>query len=110
MERELVMYVRTAGCPYVSIARSVLKRLEVPCREVNIDRDPAARQRLLDWTGYLSVPTLIAALPGQDLPLSEPTPLPPDRSPRGIDRGALITEPNAEQLADWLLKQGFLSR
>ncbi len=109
MDRELVMYTRTMGCPYISIARSVLRRTEVPYREVNIDRDAAAKQRLLEWTGHLSVPTLIVAAPGNDLPLVEPPPLAAGQSPRGIDRGAMLTEPSAEQLALWLVKNGFLS-
>lgn len=109
MDRELVMYTRTMGCPYISIARSVLKRTEVPYREVNIDRDPAAKERLLAWAGHLSVPTLIVAAPGQDLPVVEPPPLDKGQSPRGVDRGIMLTEPSAEQLTLWLVKNGFLS-
>ena len=105
---ELVMYVRTMSCPFVSLARRVLSEDAVAYREVFIDHDRAAEQRVLDWTGFLSVPTLLAARPGEDLPLAPPQPLVPGGSPRGIDRGAMITEPDEEQLRDWLRQIGLL--
>jgi glutaredoxin len=107
-ETELVMYTRTRGCPWVSLARSVLKQENVPYREVFIDQDPDARQRLLDWVGFLSVPTLIVAAPDSDFPIEAPSSLAHGTSPRGIDRGTMITEPNAEQCLAWLRRQGFV--
>lgn len=107
-QTELVMYTRTSGCPYVSLARSVLQQEGVPYREVFIDRDPEARQHLLDWVGFLSVPTLMVTAPQSDYPIETPPPLAPGMSPRGIDRGAMITEPNAEQFLAWLRKHHFL--
>ncbi len=110
MAQELVMYTRTATCPWVSLARQVLRDNGLPYREVNIDQDPAARERLLGWTGFLSVPTILVAEPGSDLPIAPPAPLAQGASPRGIDRGVMITEPDAQQLAVWLLARGFLGQ
>lgn len=104
MTKELVMYTRTIGCPYVSVARRVLQQQNISYREVFIDQDRQARDRVLQWTGFLSVPTLIVTANGDDLPLEEPAPLPAGTSPRGIDRGAMITEPSTEQFMAWLQK------
>lgn len=107
--KELVMYTRTTGCPFVSVATRVLKAYRIPYREIFIDLDPQARERVLTWTGFLSVPTLIIAEPGEDLPYSDFEPLPAGASPRGIDRGSMITEANARELEDWLVKHGFIA-
>jgi len=104
MAHELVMYTRTLGCPFVSLARRVLADAGISYREVFIDKDPQARARLLEWVGFLSVPTLIVAEAGSVLPVSAPSPLPPGSSPRGIDRGSMITEPDAAQLNAWLVR------
>ena len=69
MGYELVMYSRTRACPYVRAAKRVLERENVPYREIYIDEDSQAEQRVVDWTGFKSVPTIIVALPGEDLPL-----------------------------------------
>jgi glutaredoxin len=108
MTKELVMYTRTIGCPYVSVARRVLQQQNIPYREVFIDQDRDARDRVLRWTGFLSVPTLIVTQNGDDVPMEEPVPLPTGSSPRGIDRGAMITEPSAEQFLAWLQKHGLV--
>jgi glutaredoxin len=107
-QKELIMYSRTTGCPFVSIAKRVLDGENIPYREIHIDKDPIARQRVKDWTGFLSVPTLVIAEPGAILPLSQPTPLPPETSPQGIDRETMITEPYEPQLRAWLHKHGFV--
>lgn len=108
MAKELVMYTRTFGCPYVSIARRVLEEHHIPYREVFIDQDNAARERVLTWTGFLSVPTLVVVESGADVPDVEPTPLPTGSSPRGINRGVMITEPNADELLAWLGQHHFV--
>ena len=109
MEKELVMYTRTYGCPYVSTAKRVLSQHEVPYREIFIDRDKEARDRVLAWTGFLSVPTLVVTANGHDLPIHDPAPLPKGASPRGIDRGDMITEAGAEALMAWLQKHEFIA-
>lgn len=102
------MYSRSTSCPFVSLAKRVLDDYGIPYREIHIDRDEQARQRVLQWTGFLSVPTLVVAHAGDDMPISAPDYLERNRSPRGIDRGSMITEPNAEELSAWLIKHKFL--
>lgn len=108
MSKELVMYSRTTGCPFVNTAKRVLSEHNIPYREIMIDRDNSARERVLAWTGYLSVPTLVIAEAGEVLPYDDVEHLPKGTSPRGIDRGPMITEPNSTQLTDWLKGQGLL--
>ncbi len=107
MSRTLFLYSRSFGCPMVTLAQRVLADYGVPYREIHIDRDPQARQRVLGWTGFLSVPTLVVS-DGDGQPITPPTPLPPGVSPRGIDRGALITEPDRDQLVRWLQRHRFV--
>jgi len=104
------MYTRTAGCPFVSLAKRVLNDHGLSYREIFIDKDDEARERVLRWTGFLAVPTLIVARPGEVLPIEEPEPLPKGASPRGINRGAMITEPGRDELNAWLLQHGFITQ
>ena len=106
---ELVMYARTSPCPYVRTAKRVLERENIPYREVFIDEDPAAKQRVIDWTGFQSVPTIILARPGEDLPYEDPAPLEAGASPKGVDRGSMITEAGEIKLETWLKKHGFIA-
>jgi glutaredoxin len=108
MTKELVMYSRTTGCPFITLAKRVLDDYGIAYREIFIDRDEAARQRVLRWTGFLSVPTLVAARIGEVTPDAEPAPLPPGASPRGIHRCDMITEPNHDQLLAWLAEHSFI--
>lgn len=108
MKKELVMYTRKAPCPFVTLAERVLKEHNVPYREMFIDRDPVASQRVQAWTGFLAVPTLVVAEPGQDIPYAEPEYLEPGASPRNIDRGTMLTEPSATQFEDWLRRHEFI--
>jgi len=109
MAKELVMYSRTTGCPFVSLAKRVLDEHSVDYREIYIDKDDAARERVRDWTGYLSVPTLIVAEAGADMPAGDVADIDKSKSPRGIDRGPMITEPNTNQLIAWLTKHAFIT-
>jgi len=102
------MYTRTAGCPYVTVAKRVLSDYALTYQEIFIDKDPDAKQRVLDWTGFLAVPTLVVSNNGDGLPIEEPSPLPKGSSPRGIDRGAMITEPTQQQFVTWLEKHQFI--
>jgi glutaredoxin len=110
MVKELVMYSRTWGCPFITVAKHVLNDYGVAYREIMIDTDKAARERVLQWTGFLSVPTLVIARPGEVLPYEAPALLEAGRSPRGIHRDTMITEPNADQLLQWLVEHGFIDR
>lgn len=106
--KELVMYSRTLGCPYISIAKKTLSEYNVSYRELFIDKDDTARQYVLDTTGFLSVPTLVIANRGEELPYHPPTHLDKGQSPRGINRGTVITEANRQQLIDWLKQHSFI--
>lgn len=108
MAYEIVMYSRFSPCPYVRSAKRVLERERIPYREIYIDEDPAAKQRVIEWTGFQSVPTIILAQPGEILPYEGPQPLAPGASPKGIDRGTMITEPGEVQLENWLRRHGFM--
>ncbi len=108
MGYELVMYSRTRACPYVRAAKRVLERVNVAYREIYIDEDSEAERRVEEWTGFRSVPTIIVANPGEDYPYEPPAPLPPGASPKGVDRGSMITEPGEMVFEDWLRKHGFI--
>lgn len=106
--KELIMYSRTFGCPYITTARRILEAHVVPYREIFIDRDEQAKTRVLAWTGFLSVPTLVVAASGSLLPYTEVAFLPQGNSPRGIDRGPMLTEGNSEEVERWLRKHSFI--
>lgn len=108
MDKELVMYSRTLGCPYISIAKKTLSEYNVSFRERYIDKDDEARQYVLDVTGFLSVPTLVVANIGDDYPYAPPSNLPTDTSPRGVNRGTVITEATRDELIIWLRQHGFI--
>ncbi len=108
MEKELVMYSRTFGCPFISIAKRTLSEYNVTFREIFIDKDDKARQYVLTWTGFLSVPTLIVANQGDDLPYQAPLFLEKGKSPRGVNRGSMITEASHDELVSWLAQHGFI--
>lgn len=108
-EKSLIMYSRSYGCPFITLAKRVLKDHAVAYREIMIDKDSEARQRVVDWTGFLSVPTLVVAEDASDLPYAPPSPLATGHSPRGIDRDTMITEPNIEELTIFLQRHGFVT-
>jgi glutaredoxin len=108
-KKMLILYSRTVPCPNCALAKRVLEEQGVRYQEIMIDLDPAARARVERWTGFESVPTLVVARPGEVLPLTEPRPLDPGRSPRGVDRGSLITEPDAVGLQHWLRANGLIT-
>jgi glutaredoxin len=109
MNKDLLMYSRTSGCPFVTLARRVLEDHQIPYREIFIDEDDAALNRVLAWTGFRSVPTLVITQPGQLEPYRAFDPLEPGASPRGIDRGPMITEPTIAQLTHWLQQNQFIT-
>ena len=107
-DKELIVYSRTAPCPDCETARRVLDENDVLYREIMIDLDPEARARLESLVGFEAVPTLVVARLGELSPLAEPHPLAAGRSPRGVDRGPVITEPDAVGLKHWLTAHGFI--
>ncbi len=108
MEKEIVMYARSYGCPYVRVAKRVLDQHQLAYREISINKDVEAKKRLVDWTGFESVPTIIVARPGEEWPLEPPVSLPAGSSPKGVNRNTMITEPSEKQLAEWLRQHGFI--
>ncbi|MBN1285247.1 MAG: glutaredoxin family protein [Anaerolineae bacterium] len=108
MSKEIVIYHRSTGCPYSTLAKKVFTREGLKYREVFFDKDPEAERRVREWTGgYLPAPTIVLTNPGEDLPYRPPDPL-AKQSPRGVDRGSMISEPNATQLRMWLESQGMI--
>ncbi len=110
MDKELVMYVGGNFCAFTALARDLLQRYEIPYREININDDPEIAARIKEWTHHYSVPTLIVAHPGQDVPYTDFLARPTHRTIKGYDRGPMITEPNNHQLENWLHKHGFLDK
>jgi glutaredoxin len=109
VDKALIMYSRVAPCPDCSRAKHLLDQLDIPYQEKLIDRDPAARALVVGLTGHQSVPTLVIARPGETSPYPEPKPLEKGRSPRGVDRGTVLTEPDMITLRQWLANHGFTS-
>jgi glutaredoxin len=110
MDKEIVMYVRTSFCARVALARDVLTRYNIPYREINIDEDPDLAARVKTWTHHYSVPTIIIANAGEDVPYTDFLPRPTERTIKGYDRGPMITEPNNQELENWLHKHSFLDK
>ena len=107
-DKTLLMYSRTIPCPDCFRAKQLLEESGIPFEEIMIDQDPAARTFVEQLTGFLAVPTLVVARPNERQPLSPPRALEQGRSPRGIDRGPVITEPDMVSLRKWLAGHGFL--
>jgi len=106
----VVFYSRTIPCPDCARAKRILEDYGIPYTEVMIDLDSEARARVESWTGgFQAVPTLILARPGELLPSTEPRRLEAGRSPRGVDRGSMITEPDTLSLKQWLTARGLIS-
>lgn len=107
-KKELVMYGRRFACGDQFRAMAFLEARHVPYRFVDISDDPEASQRLFNWVGHLSVPTLVIAEQGEVLPVTEPTPLDRTRRTRGQNRGTIITEPSDPQLEEFLEQHSLL--
>jgi glutaredoxin len=107
--KRIVMYGRTTGCPFITVAKRVFSDYNLSYEEIMIDKDSEARRRVLEWTGFLAVPTIVAAEGDDVLPYEEPAYLPKGNSPRGINRGSMITEPSIEGLTTWLRQHEFIS-
>ena len=107
-DKALIMYSRTIPCPDCERARRLLQENGVDYREVMIDLDPAAGSFIERTTGHRSVPTLVVTRPGEALPFPAPRPLEQGRSPRGVDRGTVISEPDMVSLERWLTGHGFV--
>ncbi len=107
MSKQLVVYI-TTWCPGCRDAQEALAEWGVTTRYVNIGRDLEAAGRVRALTGFESVPTLVAVEGAGFDPIEPPAALTPGKGPRGIDRGAVLTEPSRTQMRGWLVKHNFL--
>jgi glutaredoxin len=107
MARQVVAYV-SPWCPNCIDAREALKGWGVECTFIDIKRDYEAAKKVRTWTGFESVPTLVIAEEGGVEPYEAPADLARGASPRGVDRGVMLTEPTRAQLQAWLTKHGIL--
>lgn len=106
--KQLVVYLRRDACPDVQRTRDFLASHSVPHRVIETDDDPAAKQRVLSWTGYLSFPTMVITDDNSVEPMEPPHPLRPGQSPRDVDRGTMLTEASTPVLESFLKRHGFL--
>lgn len=104
----LVMFGRRFACADQDRAQTWLERHGIQYDFIDISTDPQAAHLLERWVGFLSVPTLVVARPGEIEPYHPPTPLHPGQRVRGLNRGTLITEPSNEDLERWLAQHGLL--
>mgnify|MGYP003332683174 FL=1 len=57
MSAAVVMYA-TGWCPYCERARQLLKRKGVEFAEIDIDKDPALREQMMQRSGRRTVPQI----------------------------------------------------
>jgi glutaredoxin len=106
MSLRLVVYV-SPWCFNCTDTRDALTAWGVPATYVDIKQDAQAAKRVRTWTGFESVPTLVIAEEDNVEPHQPPAAL-TGRSPRGVDRGTMLTEPTRNELGAWLVRNGFL--
>ncbi len=107
MNNRLVVY-SSPWCINCLDTQEALKEWQVDYVNVDIKKDKGAAGRVRTWTGFESVPTLVIAGDNSMEPCQEPAPLVPGGSPRGVDRGTMLTEPTRKELHAWLVKHGIL--
>ena len=108
MSKRVIVYM-SPWCYTSKDTQSALTEWGVPATFINIKEDHAAAAHVRGWVGFESVPTVIIA-EGESLePLEPPAPLVGGSSPRGLDRGSLITEATRNQLRAWLVKHAILA-
>ncbi len=109
MDKELIVYGRTFPCPDLMRSERFLHSRNISYRMIHIDTDEEAGERVEQWVGHRSVPTIVVARKGDVEPLATPAPLPAGRSVRSFDRGTMITEPSDEALGSFLKRHGLLN-
>ncbi len=107
--RRLIVYIRGTFCPDVRRTRDFLAAHAVTHEEIDAERDLAAKERVIGWTGFMSFPTLVVADGDSIEPYEPPLPLRPGQSPRDIDRGSMLTEASLPVLESFLRRHGFLN-
>jgi glutaredoxin len=108
MSKNVIVYM-SPWCGSSSDTQRALNEWGVTAHFVNIKEDRDAAARLRGWVGFESVPTVVLSEEGSVDPCCPPEPLAKGASPRGVDRGSLITEASRVQLREWLIKKGVLN-
>lgn len=108
MPKRIVVYM-SPWCSSSADTQRALKEWGLSATFVNIKEDRAAAGRLRELVGFESVPTVVIAEEDSCEPCEPPAVLAKGSSPRGVDRGSLITEATRVQLRSWLVKQGLLA-
>ena len=108
MCKRVVVYM-SPWCSSSSDTQRALTEWHVPATFVNIREDRGAAARVKSWVGFESVPTVVLAEGDSLEPYEMPAALAPGASPRGIDRGSMLTEANRVQLRAWLVRHGLLT-
>jgi glutaredoxin len=108
MSKRVVVYM-SPWCYTSKDTQSALNEWSVPATFINIKEDHAAAARVRGWVGFESVPTVIIADGESVEPFEAPAPLVAGSSPRGVDRGSMITEATRNQLRAWLVKHAVLA-
>jgi len=108
MSKRVVVYM-SPWCGSSTNTRRMLTEWGVPAQYVNIKEDRDAAARLREWVGFESVPTVLIAEGESVEPFEPPAALPAGSSPRGVDRGSMLTEGGRDQLKAWLVKHGLLA-
>ena len=54
----MVKIYTLSACPYCVSAKALLARKRIAFEEINVDSDPAVRQRVKDLTGITSLPQI----------------------------------------------------
>ncbi len=104
---QLVVYGSSIPCPDMARFAWWLQQYEVPGMVVvDLHREPWAYDCVVEWTGHASVPTLVVADDDGVYPISDPLPLTHGQRVRAFDRGTVLTEPNPQQIADFLHRNG----
>jgi len=55
MEKDVTVYT-TTRCPYCKMVKNFLSQNNVPFKEVNVEKEPAMMQKLIQTTGQMGVP------------------------------------------------------
>ncbi len=108
MTTRLVLYM-SPWCINCLDTQEALAEWNVPYVSIDVKKDRTAAGRVRTWTGFESVPTLVIADGNGVEPCVEPAPLASGKSPRGVDRGPMLTEPTRTELRAWLIKHGVLN-
>jgi glutaredoxin len=108
MSKQVTVYI-SPWCSTSQDTQRALKEWQVPATFVNIKEDREAAGRVKQWVGFESVPTVVITNGDSAEPIAPPAPLAPGTSPRGVDRGSILTEANRVQLRAWLVKHELLT-